>query len=77
MAAGAIVVTGSTGEDYVEPFVNGFALDTDDATEIVRDLDWSRRRPERTEQMRDAARRTAERFRWVDVIERLWLALSL
>ena len=47
MAARAIVVAGSTGEDYVLPFRNGFALDTDDTCEIVGCLDWlpARSRP--------------------------------
>ena len=40
MATRAIVVTGSTGEDYLVPFQNGFALDTDDAAEIVGSFDW-------------------------------------
>jgi glycosyltransferase involved in cell wall biosynthesis len=77
MAAGSIVVTGATGEDYLVPFHNGFALDTDDPTEIVRCLDWLRRHPEREWAMRTAARETACRYRWVDVIERLALALDL
>jgi glycosyltransferase involved in cell wall biosynthesis len=77
MAARAIVITGSTGEDYVMPFRNGFALDTDDACEIVRCLDWLRRDPTREPAMRAAAFETARRSRWDDVTERLFLALGL
>jgi glycosyltransferase involved in cell wall biosynthesis len=77
MAVGAAVITGATGEDYLHPFVNGFALDTDDPAEIVRDLDWLRWRSDRAPAMRAEAAATAERYRWPQVIERLWLALDL
>jgi glycosyltransferase involved in cell wall biosynthesis len=77
MAARAIVVAGSTGEDYVMPFRNGFALDTDDACEIVRCLDWLQRDPDRGRAMRAAAYETARRSRWDDVTDRLLLALGL
>jgi glycosyltransferase involved in cell wall biosynthesis len=77
MASGAIVITGATGEDYLMPFHNGFALDTDDAGEIVRHLDWLRRDPERARALRTAAFDTALRYRWVDVIDRLTVALGL
>jgi glycosyltransferase involved in cell wall biosynthesis len=77
MAARGIVIAGSTGEDYVIPFRNGFALDTDDAAEIVRCLDWLRREPGRERAMRGAAYETAGRSRWADVIERLFLALGV
>jgi glycosyltransferase involved in cell wall biosynthesis len=77
MAARAVVVTGATGEDYVIPFHNGFALDSDDAEEIVRDLDWLRQRPARADALRVAAYETALRYRWSDVVDRLVLSLSL
>ena len=77
MAARAIVIAGSTGEDYVMPFRNGFALDTDDACEIVGCLDWLQRDPDRDRAMRAAAYETARRSRWDDVTDRLLLALGL
>ncbi len=77
MAAGALVITGATGEDYVEPYVNGFSLDTDAPQEIVRVIDWTRRQPHRVETIRAAAVATADRYRWPHVVERLWLALNL
>jgi glycosyltransferase involved in cell wall biosynthesis len=77
MAAGGTVVTGSTGEDYVQPFVNGFAADTGDPTEVVRFLSWLRQCPDRAAQMSAAARATAERYRWACAVERLWLALGV
>jgi glycosyltransferase involved in cell wall biosynthesis len=77
MATGAIVITGSTGEDYVRPFRNGFALDTDDAGEIVRVLEWLERQAGRDAAMRGAAVETAAQYLWSDIIERLLLALDL
>jgi len=77
MATRSIVVTGSTGEDYLVPFQNGFALDTDDAAEIVGCFDWMRPSHGREASLRAAAHVTARRYRWADVIERLVLALGL
>ncbi|MGF1595468.1 MAG: glycosyltransferase family 4 protein [Acidimicrobiales bacterium] len=77
MAAGGIVVTGSTGEDYVRPYRNGFALDTDDPSEIVDCLTWLERDGRRSRAMRSCARRTAREYGWPDVLERLLLALGL
>jgi glycosyltransferase involved in cell wall biosynthesis len=77
MASDALVVTGATGEDYLVPFHNGFALDTDDPCEIVRCLDWARRDPGRERALRTAARETAGRYRWADVTERLFIALGI
>jgi glycosyltransferase involved in cell wall biosynthesis len=77
MAAGALVVTGSTGEDYVRPFHNGFALDTDDPAEILVCLDWLDRNPLRAAALRRSARRTAAAYSWSAVIERLLLGLHL
>jgi glycosyltransferase involved in cell wall biosynthesis len=77
MATRSVVVTGSTGEDYLVPFQNGFALDTDDAAEIVGCFDWMRRSRGREASLRAAAHVTARRYRWADVIERLVLALGL
>ena len=77
MAARAVVITGATGEDYVLPFHNGFALDTDDPAEIVRVIDWLHQRPGRVRAVRAAAYETARRYRWSNVVERLVLALGL
>jgi glycosyltransferase involved in cell wall biosynthesis len=77
MAAGAIVVAGSTGEDYLRPFQNGFALDTDDPSEIIKCLNWLDRDRHRSRAMRAAARRAAADYSWTSVIERLLLSLGL
>ena len=77
MAAGSVVVTGSTGEDYISPFHNGFALDTDEPLEIIGCLDWLHANAERDATLRRRAKETAERYRWMHVIERLALALNV
>ena len=77
MAASGVVIAGATGEDYVTPFQNGFALDTDDPGEILACLDWMRRGQHREPALRQAAHETAHRYRWLGVTERLALALGL
>jgi glycosyltransferase involved in cell wall biosynthesis len=46
MAAGGIVFTGSTGEDYAIPFVNAFVLETADPMEIVGHISYLQDYPE-------------------------------
>ena len=77
MAAHGLVMTGSTGEDYVIPFRNGFALDTDGAAEIIHCLHWVRADPARNDRLRRIAAETAATYTWPDVIDRLILALGL
>lgn len=77
MASGGVVVAGSSGEDYVAPFRNGFGLDTDNADEIVRCLDWLAQDPRREPTMRHAARRTAATYRWDHIVRRLSFCLEL
>ena len=64
MAAGGIVFTGSTGEDYAIPFVNAFSLETDDPMEIVNYLLYLQDYPEEGSRMRQAARQTAAQYTW-------------
>jgi glycosyltransferase involved in cell wall biosynthesis len=64
MAAGGIVFTGSTGEEYAIPFVNSFVLDTNDPKEIEGYLIYLRDFPEEGEKIRKAAKQTARRFTW-------------
>lgn len=77
MAARSVVITGSTGEEYISPFRNGFALDTDQSDEIVRYLDWLHREPARSAALRRAAHATATTYRWPAISDRLHLALDL
>jgi glycosyltransferase involved in cell wall biosynthesis len=69
MAAGGVVVTGSTGEDYAAPFENALVLDTDNPTEIVTYLHHLRDEPGLAERIRLSAHETAQRFTWEEVVD--------
>ena len=71
MAAGGLVYTGASGEDYATSMVNCVVVETDDAGEIVADAAYLRARPELAARMRAAGQETAERFRWEEVIANL------
>lgn len=64
MAAGGIVFTGNTGEDYTIPMVNSIVLDTGDPMEIVGHLVHLAENPGEAERIRSAARRAARCFTW-------------
>ena len=64
MAAGGVVFTGGTGEDYAIPFVNSLTIETSDPLEIVGFLLYLRDHPEESTRMRNAARITARYFTW-------------
>lgn len=76
MASRGIVVTGSSGEDYVMPFRNGFALDSDGAGEIMGVLRWLGQDPDRGTAIRKAARETAKLYGWDHVVDRLVFTLQ-
>jgi glycosyltransferase involved in cell wall biosynthesis len=71
MAAGGIVFTGATGEDYAIPFVNSFVLETADPMEIVGHVLYLQDFPEEGARVRRAARATARYFTWEAAIENL------
>jgi glycosyltransferase involved in cell wall biosynthesis len=64
MAAGGIVFTGCTGEDYAHPFINALVMDTGDPREIENYLLYLRDFPEEGFRIRRAARATACHFSW-------------
>jgi glycosyltransferase involved in cell wall biosynthesis len=68
MAAGGVVVTGSTGEDYALPFENALVLDTDNPVEIVTYLHHLREEPDFEKKIRLSAQETAQRFTWEEVV---------
>src|SRR5205807_9559452 len=45
MAAGGLAVTGATGEDYANAYRNALVVETDDAIELVTELNLIRERP--------------------------------
>ncbi|MEJ2737787.1 MAG: glycosyltransferase family 4 protein [Anaerolineae bacterium] len=64
MAAGGLVFTGATGEEYVTDGQNAVMLDTDLPQEIVAALLDLQTHSDRAEAMRRAARETAAIFTW-------------
>ncbi len=69
MAAGALVFTGATGEDYARGLRNAVVLETDDPGEIVRYWLQLQRRPDLLARIREGARATAAEYSWPAVIE--------
>jgi len=76
MAAGGIAVTGSTGEDYAEPYRNALVLETDDPLEIVTELAVLKERPRVAAHIRRRGRITARDYVWEKVIEQLLLRVE-
>jgi glycosyltransferase involved in cell wall biosynthesis len=71
MAEGGIAFTGATGEDYARSYENAICIETDDAREVAAALTQLRDNPELARRLREAGRKTAERYVWPVVIEEL------
>lgn len=71
MAAGGLVFTGASGEDYASSMSNCVVLETDDPEEICANVLYLRDHPALVQRMRVAARETAARFTWEEVIANL------
>jgi glycosyltransferase involved in cell wall biosynthesis len=71
MASGGVAFVGATGEDYAISFENSIVLETDDPEEIVGYVQFLCDHPSIVERVRAAARETARRFTWDEVIENL------
>lgn len=71
MASGGVTFVGATGEDYAISFENSIVVETDDPEEIVGYIQFLCDHPNVVERVRAAARETAHRFTWNDVIENL------
>lgn len=69
MAAGGLVYTGATGEEYARPHDNAIVLDTDDAREIEATVLDLLSRPEEVEAMRSQGEETARQYTWDHVID--------
>jgi glycosyltransferase involved in cell wall biosynthesis len=76
MAAGGLVFTGATGEEYARPWDNAVVLDTEDPHEIEATLIDLLGRPEETERMRLRARETARQYTWDHVLDLLFRRLQ-
>ena len=71
MAAGTVVFTGCSGEDYATHMYNAVVLDTFTGEEIQFYVDYLRTHPEIREAISAAARKTAERWTWEEVAKTL------
>ena len=69
MAASGVAVTGSTGEDYAQPFENAVVCDTGDPGELATYLNALIVDPTLPRVIRAAGAATAERFTWPLVLE--------
>lgn len=77
MAVGGVVCTGCTGEDYAVPGQNALVWQTEDPREFLALSASLQRRPGAADDLRAAARATAERFRWETILEAaLWPRLQ-
>lgn len=76
MAAGGLVFTGATGEEYTLGGRSAVVLDTDQPDEIVIRLLDLRAQPGRARAIRVAGRRHAANFTWDRVIQNLLDAVS-
>jgi glycosyltransferase involved in cell wall biosynthesis len=76
MAAGGLVVTGSTGEDYADGLRNALVLETEDPIELVTLLRMIKERPELALSIRKRGRATARDYVWEKVIEQLFLRIE-
>jgi len=76
MAAGGLAVTGATGEDYANSYRNALVVETDDAIELVTELNLIQQRPRLAAAIRRRGRVTARAYTWEKVIEQLLLRIE-
>jgi glycosyltransferase involved in cell wall biosynthesis len=69
MAAGAVAITGGTGEDYAVHLQNAIVVDTADPLELAWYVRFLRARPAVARRLARAARTTARQFTWERVLE--------
>ncbi len=71
MAAGGIAVTGSTGEEYADPFVNALVCDTGDGSELATYLRTLYADPALRTELRARGAQTAAHYTWRRVLATL------
>lgn len=69
MAAGGLVFTGATGEEYARPYENAIVLDTEDPHEIETTILDLLARPDDCDAMRRRGVETAQQYTWDHVVE--------
>ena len=77
MAAGGLVYTGGTGEDYAVSGRNAVVLETLHPAEIVDRAQELRRSPDDARRLRRAARHSARDFSWVRAAEALFRVIGM
>jgi glycosyltransferase involved in cell wall biosynthesis len=76
MAAGALVYTGGTGEDYAVSGRNAVVLETLDPDEIAVRAEEMDQAPDRAQRIRRAARVSARNYSWQQTTPRLLRVLD-
>ena len=76
MAAGGIVFTGATGEDYARTFENAVVVESDDALEIAHYVRRIMEDEELRKSIKEAARQTSSRYTWDKIVVELLTKLE-
>ena len=76
MAAGGIVFTGATGEDYARSFENAVVIESDDAVEITHYVLRIMADAELRKSIKEAARQTANKYTWDKIVVELLTKLE-
>jgi len=76
MAAGGIVFTGATGEDYARSFENAVVIESDDAVEIAHYVLRILEDAELRKSIKEAARQTANKYTWDKIVVELLAKLE-
>jgi glycosyltransferase involved in cell wall biosynthesis len=69
MAAGGVAITGSTGEEYAQPFENAIVCDTGDPHELTSYLEVLESDEALQHRIRATGEATAERYTWPIVLD--------
>jgi glycosyltransferase involved in cell wall biosynthesis len=69
MGAGGLACTGSSGEEYAQPGWNALVLETRDPEEFLGLFEQLRLRPTHERRIRSAARATARRYAWREIVQ--------
>lgn len=71
MAVGGVAVTGSSGEDYAEPYANAIVCDTANPRELAANLELLIENHDLALAIAAAGERTAKRYAWPHVLQTL------
>ncbi|AEJ39995.1 glycosyl transferase group 1 [Sulfobacillus acidophilus TPY] len=77
MAAGGVAITGATGEDYAQPFVNSLVLQRDNPAELAALIRYIGDHPTEVEHWRAEAQQTARSYQWDHVLNQLTFQIGV